>query len=56
MSSYRDGRTSVFGNVQKFTLHLEGAVKHDTFDVQGYMVENPALKIAIRLTRRAELP
>ena len=47
---------SVFGDLQKFTLRLEGAPKHDTFDVQGYVVENPNLKIGVRLTRRAELP
>lgn len=56
VSKYNNHGHSVFGDLRKFTLHLEGELKHDTFDVQGYMVENPSLKIAIRLTRRAELP
>jgi len=56
VSKYNATGFSVFGDLQKFTLRLEGVPKHDTFDVQGYVVENPNLKIVIRLTRRAELP
>lgn len=56
VSNYRGSLNSVFGNIPKFTLHLEGIPKPDTFDVHGHMIENPALTISIRLTRRAELP
>jgi hypothetical protein len=56
VSNYRGAPHSVFGAIPKFTLHLEGVPKQDTFDVHGHMVENPNLKIDIRLTRRAELP
>lgn len=56
VANYRGTPNSVFGNIPKFTLHLEGMPKSDTFDVHGHMIENPALTISIRLTRRAELP
>lgn len=56
VSKYHNNGFSVFGDLQKFTLHLTGIPKHDTFDVQGHVVENPTLKIVVRLTRRAELP
>ena len=47
---------SVFGNLKEFNLHLEGKPQHEGFVLQGHMVENPAMKIDVKLTRRAELP
>lgn len=47
---------SVFGTAKQFTLSLSGALAQTTFDMSGYVVENPQQKILIRFTRRAELP
>ncbi len=47
---------SIFGPLKEFTLRLSGQARRDQFDLHGEVVENPALKIGIRLTRRAELP
>ncbi len=47
---------SIFGNIDEFTLSLTGKPEHKEFILQGHMVENPAMKIGIKLTRRAELP
>jgi len=47
---------SVFGPLKEFTLKLEGKVAEHTFDLHGYLIEQPALKIVVRLTKRADLP
>jgi len=47
---------SIFGDFKEFNLHLEGVPENSEFTLQGYMKENPELKIAVKLTRRAELP
>jgi len=47
---------SVFGDINEFNLELEGIPSHDEFILQGHMIENPSMKIGIKLTRRAELP
>jgi len=45
-----------FGDIDEFTLSLSGKPQRNEFILQGYMIENPAMKIGIKLTRRAELP
>lgn len=47
---------SVFGNINEFNLVLDGASGHNEMTLSGHMVENPAMAIAVKLTRRAELP
>ncbi len=47
---------SIFGDIDEFNLHLEGSPAHDGFILQGHMIENPSMKIGVKLTRRAELP
>lgn len=47
---------SIFGNIKEFNLLLEGTPNETEFILQGHMVENSAMKIGIKLTRRAELP
>lgn len=47
---------SIFGDIKEFNLRLEGKPEHNEFILHGHMVENPAMKIAVKLTRRAELP
>jgi len=47
---------SIFGDIDEFTLSLSGKPQRNEFILQGYMIENPAMKIGIKLTRRAELP
>lgn len=55
-SNDRNILQSVFGDFKEFTLKLEGEFEHKEFIMQGYPVEAPDMKIAIKLTRRAELP
>ena len=47
---------SIFGDIAEFNLYLEGKPEHKEFILHGYMEENPDMKIAVKLTRRAELP
>ena len=47
---------SIFGDIDEFNLHLEGVPAHDEFILQGHMIENPSMRIEVKLTRRAELP
>lgn len=47
---------SIFGDIKEFNLNLEGKHAHNEFILQGHMIENPAMKIGVKLTRRAELP
>lgn len=47
---------SIFGDIKEFSLRLEGKPDYKEFLLQGHMIENPAMKIAVKLTRRAELP
>ncbi|GAC1505641.1 MAG: hypothetical protein NVS2B14_17860 [Chamaesiphon sp.] len=47
--------SSVFG-VDEFTLYGEGTLSRNEFTLEGYMQENPAMKIVAKFTRRAELP
>jgi len=49
---------SIFGDIDEFNLDLSGIPDehHKEFILQGHMVEKPAMKIGIKLTRRAELP
>ena len=52
----RETLESIFGDLKEFNLHLEGAPNEKEFILQGNMLENPDMKIAVKLTRRAELP
>ncbi len=56
VTNFRGEPHSVFGPIKEFNLYLEGVPQRAAFEVYGHMVENPTLKIGIRLTRRAELP
>lgn len=47
---------SIFGDIKEFNLRLEGKPEYKGFILNGYMIENPTMKIAVKLTRRAELP
>ena len=53
---YNGAQYSIFGPLKEFNVKLEGTPSRESFNMTGYLVENPAMKIAIRLTRRAELP
>ena len=47
---------SIFGDIDEFNLHLEGIPEFDGFILQGHMIENPSMRLKVKLTRRAELP
>jgi hypothetical protein len=50
----RKSKTSIFGDIDEFNLDLQGTPSHDQFTLQGHMIENPSMKIEVKLTRRAE--
>ena len=52
----RESLQSVFGDIKEFNLILDGKPDHNEFTLQGHMVEKPEMQIALKLTRRAELP
>jgi hypothetical protein len=52
----REMLESIFGNLKEFNLQLEGALNDKEFIIRGHMLENPEMNIAVKLTRRAELP
>lgn len=52
----RETLQSIFGDIKEFNLKLEGIPGQKEFILQGHMLENPEMKIGIKLTRRAELP
>jgi hypothetical protein len=47
---------SIFGELKEFTIHLSGKIEVPVMTARGYLEENPSLKIAVRCTRRADLP
>ena len=47
---------SIFGDIDEFNLLLKGTSDHDEFILQGHMIEDPSMRIEVKLTRRAELP
>lgn len=47
---------SIFAELDEFTVRVEGIPNDNEFILKGYVVEDPAKKIAVKLTRRAELP
>lgn len=53
---YSGDPQSVFGTDRQFSLSLTGKPEYDAFQVFGNRVEAPDRRIAIQLTRRAELP
>jgi hypothetical protein len=42
--------------IDEFNLHLEGTPSRNQFTLQGHMIEDPSKRIAVKFTRRAELP
>jgi hypothetical protein len=52
----RKSLASVFGDIDEFNLHLEGTPSPKQFTLQGHMIEDPSKRIAVKFTRRAELP
>jgi hypothetical protein len=47
---------SIFGPLDKFNLKLSGKIQEPIMELRGFLVENPQMKILIRLTKRADLP
>jgi hypothetical protein len=56
VTHYNGPPSSIFGPLEKFTVRLEGKVEAPVMLLQGVLGENPERKIAIRCTRREELP
>jgi hypothetical protein len=56
VTHYANLPNSIFGPLKEFNLRLEGKIAEPTFDLKGYLVERPEMKIIARLTKRADLP
>lgn len=56
VTHYNGPPSSIFGPLEKFTVRLKGKVEAPVMLLQGVLEEAPERKIAIRCTRRAELP
>lgn len=56
VTPYAGPSMTVFGQAKKLSLKLTGKPEHSAFELQGFVVENPALNVRIHFTRRAELP
>jgi hypothetical protein len=56
ITHYTGTTYSIFGALDEFDLELSGTPAHGGFTMNGYIVQNRALQISMRLTRRAELP
>ena len=54
VENYSGSPNSVFGLRQKFRIKLEGRVEVPVMELQGYVVEDPRLKIAIRCDKRVD--
>jgi len=52
----RKERDSIFADMNEYTIQIEGIPNDREFVLKGHVVENPAKKIEVKLTRRAELP
>lgn len=56
VTHYAGQPNSIFGQAKQFTLKLSGKPGSAYFELYGHVVENSALLIGMRLTRRADLP
>jgi len=56
VTHYSGPRNSVVGNYDRYHLEISGPVNRNQMILQGHVVEDPRIKMAFRLTRRAELP
>jgi hypothetical protein len=50
------GAPSVFGDLEKFELILEGTINANMIESVGYRQENPTDKIKITLARQSSMP
>ena len=48
--------SSIFGALEQYTVVFNGPIAPNEFYVQGYVKENPAMKLVVKLVKRAELP
>jgi len=47
---------SIFGNVKTFSLLLSGKVNVPEMELSGFVAGSPQLRIALRMTKREDLP
>ncbi len=48
--------SSIFGTLEQYTVVFSGPIAPNEFYVGGYVKENPAMKLVVKLVKRAELP
>ena len=47
---------SIFGPLAKCTIIINGSITVDEFHAQGYVKENPLLKLMVNFVKRADSP
>ena len=56
VNHYSGAPNSVFGARERFSIVVSGDIEDRVMEIYGHLEEEPEMEIAIRLTRRAELP
>lgn len=56
ITHYGDQPYSVFGPMKKFRIKVSGKLSVPVMELKGHLVDNPSMKIVMRLTKRAGLP
>ena len=56
ITHYSGQPLSVFGPMEKFRIKVSGKLQAPIMELTGYLVDNPSIKIVMRLTKRADLP
>lgn len=56
VTRYNDMLESIFGNLDAFSLTLQGAYNDEEFNVNGHIDGDPTRIIEVNCRRRAELP
>ena len=56
VTHYRGLPLSIIGPRKEFTVQLSGKPAMPFFDAEGHIMEDPSIRILVRLTHRATLP
>lgn len=48
--------SSIFGPFSRYTVMFSGLITPNEFYAEGYVKEDPSMKLVIKLVKRAELP
>lgn len=54
--NYAGSNVSIVGVGNNFKLKISGKISAPVMELAGYRIDDPSIKFAVRLTRRADLP